>query len=253
MLTGTLIQAAKHCVNVPMGTGASEISSVMSFGTAIWAFQVSWGGFAADFAVYMREDTKPWKVFICTYSGLFVGGFFVEALGAALMTTVSGSKAFSDAYDLAGVGGILGQIFEGYGGGVRNFGYFIETILSTSVIAVVVTNIYVLGLNVQMMSDSLIKVPRFIWSLIGGVIFLVAAIAGRNNLQAAMENFLNVIAYWLTPWLLIFFLEHIIWRRGYAYDVDAYTDPSRLPKGIAALVVFVIGTVIGILCMSQTW
>jgi purine-cytosine permease-like protein len=252
MLTGAS-KGAKHFVNVPMGTGASEISSVMSFGTTIWAFQVSWGGFAADFAVYMREDTKPWKVFICTYSGLFIGGFFIEALGAALMTTVSGSKAFSDAYDLAGVGGILGQVFEGYGGGVRNFGYFIETILSTSVIAVVVTNLYALGLNVQMMSDSLIKVPRFIWSLIGGVIFLVAAIAGRNNLQAAMENFLNVIAYWLTPWLMIFFLEHIIWRRGYAYDVDAYTDPSRLPKGLAALVVFVIGTVIGILCMSQTW
>jgi NCS1 nucleoside transporter family len=244
---------AKHFVNVPMGKGATELSSVMSFGTAIWAFQVSWGGFAADFAVYMREDTKPWKVFLCTYGGLFCGGFFIEILGAALMTTVSGSKAFSDAYDLAGVGGILGQIFQGYGSGVRNFGYFIETILSTSVIAVVVTNIYVLGLNIQMVDPSLVKIPRFIWSLVGGVIFLVAAIAGRNNLQAAMENFLNVIAYWLTPWLMIFFLEHIIWRRGYAYDVDAYTDPSRLPKGIAAFSVFVIGSVIGILCMSQTW
>ncbi|KAF2095363.1 purine-cytosine permease [Rhizodiscina lignyota] len=244
---------AKHFVNVPMGKGPAETSSILSFGTAIWAFQVSWGGIAADYAVYMREDRKPWVIFLWTWNGLFWGGFLIECLGAALMTSVSGSGAFQAAFDKAGVGGILGEIFVGYGTGVRNFGYFIETILSLSVIAVVTANIYSLGLNVQMLSESLIKVPRFFWSIIGGAIFLVAAIAGRNDLQEAMENFLNVIAYWLTPWLVILAMEHFVWRRGFQYDLDAWNNESKLPKGIAALVVFIIGTVIGVLCMSQTW
>ncbi|ORY17226.1 hypothetical protein BCR34DRAFT_597020 [Clohesyomyces aquaticus] len=182
-------------------------------GIRTMAFQVSWGRISADYAVYMNENTKSWKIFFWTYNGLFWSGFLCECLDAALMTAVSGSAAFGAMYTRGGVGGLLGQIFEGYGTNVRNFGYFIETILSLSVVAVTAANIYSLGLNVQMVSDSLIKVPRFIWSLVRGTCFLVAAIAGRNDLQLAMKNFLNVIAYWLTLWLTIMLLEHFIWRR----------------------------------------
>lgn len=126
-----------------------------------------------DYAVYIRETTKPWKVFIWTWSGLFFSQFLIEILGAALMTSINGSDAFTAAYNARGVGGLTGQIFEGYGTGVRNFGKFVEAILSFSVVAVVITNIYSLGLNLQIVSNYLIKVPRLIWSAIGGVAFLV--------------------------------------------------------------------------------
>ena len=46
---------AKHMINTPMGTGAAETSSVLSFGTTIIGFQISWGPIAADYGVYMRE------------------------------------------------------------------------------------------------------------------------------------------------------------------------------------------------------
>jgi purine-cytosine permease-like protein len=116
---------------------------------------------------------KPWKVFIWTWSGMFFSQFLIELLGAALMTTINGSDAFTAAYHARGVGGLTGQIFEGYGTGVRNFGKFIQAILSFSVVAVVITNIYSLGLNVQIISNYLMMVPRLIWSLIGGAVFLV--------------------------------------------------------------------------------
>lgn len=58
---------AKHFVNVPMGTGPDETSGILSFGTAIIGFQISWAPIAADYGVYMRETTKPWKVFVWTY------------------------------------------------------------------------------------------------------------------------------------------------------------------------------------------
>lgn len=38
---------AKHFVNVPMGSGASETSSILSFGTTIISFQISWSTIAA--------------------------------------------------------------------------------------------------------------------------------------------------------------------------------------------------------------
>lgn len=169
------------------------------------------------------------------------------------MTTITGSPAFQAAYDTAGVGGLTGQIFEGYGSGVRGFGKFIQVILSFSVVGVVVLNIYSTGLNVQIISTTLMKVPRLIWSVASGAVFLVAAVAGRNHLQEVMEDFLNVIAYWLTPFLAIMFMEHIIWRRGFQYDLTAWQDPSRLPYGFAALTTFIIGTVLCVICMSQTW
>lgn len=49
---------AKHFVNTPMGSGPSETSSVLSFGTTIIGFQISWGPIAADYGVYMREDRE---------------------------------------------------------------------------------------------------------------------------------------------------------------------------------------------------
>ncbi|KAK5686640.1 hypothetical protein LTS10_002763 [Elasticomyces elasticus] len=231
----------------------TEISGILSFGTGIIGFQISWASIAADYGVYMRETHKPWKVFLYSYMGLFLSQFLVELLGVALMLTVTNSDAFAAAYDARGVGGLTGQLFVGYGSGVRNFGKFIQAILSFSTIAAVITNIYSLGLNAQMVSDRLIKVPRLLWSFVGGGGAIVAAVAGRDHLQEVMEDFLNVVAYWLTPFLTIMFLEHIIFRRGYAYDVSAWEDPKRLPYGIAAFTCWSIGTVLATLCMSQTW
>ena len=114
-------------------------------------------------------------------------------------------------------------------------------------------NIYSIGLNVQAMGMGLLKVPRLVWSLLAGIIFLCAAVAGRDHLSTVMENFLNVIAYWLTPFLTILFLEHIIWRRGYVYDVTAWNNKTHLPHGYAASLSFIVGTVLAILCMSQKW
>jgi purine-cytosine permease-like protein len=81
----------------------------------------------------------------------------------------------------------------------------------------------------------------------------IAAIAGRNHLQLVMEDFLNVIAYWLTPFLAIMLLEHFCFRRGYAYDITAWNDPKKLPYNFAAFTVVCTGTVLAILCMSQVW
>jgi purine-cytosine permease-like protein len=38
---------AKHFVNIPMGSGAAETSGVLSFGTTIISFQISWSTIAA--------------------------------------------------------------------------------------------------------------------------------------------------------------------------------------------------------------
>jgi purine-cytosine permease-like protein len=150
----------------------------------------------------MRETTKPWKVFLWTWSGLFFSQFLIELLGAALMTTIGGSDAFTAAYNARGVGGLTDQVFEGYGTGVRNFGKFIQAILSFSVVAVVITYVYSLGLNVQIISDYLMKVPRLIWSLIGGAAFLVRSVCSILPFARTTRTaFLQLYSRVLTPLL----------------------------------------------------
>jgi purine-cytosine permease-like protein len=173
-------------------------------------------------------------------------------LGVAIGTLVLDPSG-SAAYEKAGLGGLIGFVFEGHGSGVRGFGTFIELILGFSTVAVVVTNIYSLGLSAQMVTTKAVKVPRFVWSLLGGAIFLAAAIAGRDKLETVMENFLLICAYWITPFSVILLLEHFVWRRNYEYDLSAWNDRTKLPIGIAASIVFIIGTVLSLLCMSQTW
>lgn len=245
---------APHFVNVSMGEGAAEISSVLSFGTTIIGYEFAWAPIAADYGVYMRPNIPPWKSFLYAFAGLFTSQFLIEALGAAIGTLVfSPNPIFKAAYNSGGMGGLIGQCFAGHSTAITGFGKFIELILSFSTVAVIITNIYSLGLSIQMVSQKLLVIPRVVWSLIGAIIFLAAAIGGRNNLEAVMSDFLNICAYWLTPFCTILLAEHFVFRHGYTYDISAAFDRKRLPPGIAAFLVFVIGTVLALLCMSQTW
>lgn len=244
----------KSFVNIPMGVGKAELSSVLSFGTAIIGFEVAWSPIAADYGVFMRETTKEWKSVAWSYGGLFLSQLFIELLGVAVGTLIANpDPIFAAAYVRADMGGLIGACFEGHGSGVRGFGKFIEVILAFSAVSVVIYNIYSLGLSVQMITTKTTKVPRFVWCLLGAVVFLVAAVAGRNHLSAVMSNFLNTCAYWITPFNVIILLEDYIWRRKGGYDLNAYNDKTKLPYGIAASISFVIGTVLSVLCMSQVW
>lgn len=244
----------KHFINLPMGSGSLEAANVLSMATSIIGFQVAWLPVAADYGVYLRETTSGKITFTWMYLGLVLSQIFIELLGAAIGTlAMSSDPVFIDAYGRAGLGGLIGACFEGHGSGAHGFGKFIEAILGFSTVGVIITNVYSLGLGVQMVSTKLLIVPRLVWSLIGGAIFLVCSVAGREHLESVMENFLLVVAYWVVPFSTIILLEHFIWRRNYDYDFTAYLDKNKLPYGIAASTSFIIATVIALLCMSQTW
>lgn len=71
----------------------------------------------------------------------------MELLGVALMTCVNGSDAFQAAYNRAGVGGLTGQVFQGYSPGVVGFGKFIQVLLGFSVVGVVTGRLSSKGLK----------------------------------------------------------------------------------------------------------
>ena len=187
-----------------------------------------------------------------SYLGLFTSQCLIEFLGAAFMTTVA-DPLFQTAYDQSGLGGLIGQAFEGYGSGVRGFGKFIQVIISFSTVAVVITNVYSLGLSAQVMGRWAIKIPRLVWSGVGAIIFIVCAVAGRDHLEVVMEDFLLILAYWLTPFVAVLGVEHFLFRRKRGYNPLSWNQQKELPYGIAASIAWAVGTTLSFLCMSQAW
>lgn len=243
-----------HFLNLPMGTGSLETASVLSFGTAIIGYELAWVLVIGDYSVYMRETTNDWAVFSSVYGGLLTSQVLIELLGAGVGTLyLSSDVRFQQAYDVSGMGGLIGEVFSNRGTAVRGLGKFVEAVLSFSTAAVIVCGIYSIGLSAQVVSKKAVRVPRVVWSLMGSVVFLVCAVAGRDHLEDVMTNFLNMCAYYISPLTTIMLIEHFVLRRGFTYNLEAWNDKDQLPIGVAASVSFILGTLVAMLGMSQVW
>lgn len=144
----------------------------------------------------MKETTSPKKAFGWAYTGLFLSQVSIELLDAAVETlSLSENPTFMDTYTDQGIGGLIGTVFTSQGAGVQGFGKLVETLIGLSTAAVLTTNIYSLGLSVQIISSKLLIIPHLIWSLIGSMIFLACAIAGHEYLEKVMEDFLLICTY----------------------------------------------------------
>jgi len=223
-----LIVAVPHMSIIPTPAfNAAEIASLISFGGAVYGFATGWSSYAADYNVNQPENTSPRRVFWLTFLGVFIPCVLLETLGMAFTSWVH--KGGGDL--LAGVAGPLG-----------GFGKFLVVLLALSVIANNIPNDYSLGLSMQVLGHAFQRVKRYIWTLIGAVVYVAIALPVASNFNETLTSFLLLIAYWLGPWAIILIIEHFVFRRG-RYNVDDWNTPSRLPIGWAAMISMAIGLV----------
>ena len=178
--------------NIPMGVGASEIGSVLSFSSVIFGYATGWCSYAADYTVYQPVNTSRTKCFLWTFLGLIFPLTFVEMLGLAIATAYSdgSGNVYTVGYDTSGIGGILGAVLIPPRGG---FGQFCLVILALSIIANNCPNIYSLGLSLQVMARWTQAIPRFIWTTLGTLAFIAIAIPGYSHFETVLEDFMNII------------------------------------------------------------
>ena len=252
---------AKHFYNAPFGgTGQAEAASVLSFGGAVFGFAVAWISLTADYNVNMSVDIPRWKVFFWTYLGLFcslnfiemLGNFTIERLyltiGAACYAATAINPDWLDAYNSGSVGGLIGAVLAPVGG----FGKFCLVLLALSIVANNIPNNYSLGLSAQVLGNWAVKVPRFIWTFVGVIVYVIAAVAGRNHFATILDSFLLCMGYWFTPFFVVIFEEHLIFRRQ-VYNLEDWATRKNLPVGLAAAFAFSAGVVLAIMGMSQEW
>ncbi|KAF4925584.1 Purine-cytosine permease fcyB [Colletotrichum viniferum] len=251
IVLGVFAHSGNFNTMLPLNTGPYEAGSVLSFAASVFGFATGWTSYAADYTCYYPPSTSRMRVFLVTFSGLFLTLCFTELLGAAVMTASVNDPTFSAAYADSGVGGVLAAVLVPKLGG---FGQFCLVILALSIIANNCPNIYSVSLSLQVLSRHTARVPRWIWVFAGTGVYIAISIPGYDRFEAWLENFMLIIAYWLAIYEGISITDHVVFRRGLGgYDVEDYDDPSRLPPGIAAFVAFLMGVMGAVLGMSQTW
>ena len=233
------IVALPHMKIIPTPAfGAAEIAGFVSFGGAIYGFATGWSSYAADYNVNQPENTRSSRVFWLTFLGVFIPCVVLETLGMAFTSWIP--KSGGDL--LAGVAGPLGT-----------FGTVLVGLLALSTVANNIPNDYSLGLSMQVLGKAFMRVPRYVWTLIGAVVYIVLAIMlvlFTKSFNETLNSFMLLVAYWLGPYAIILVIEHFVYRRG-RYNVDDWNTASRLPLGWAAIVSMIVGLVGAYLGFSQ--
>ncbi|KAJ5777432.1 hypothetical protein N7520_000678 [Penicillium odoratum] len=231
-------------------TGSSETiaGNRLSFFSLCLSASVAWAPAGADFFVYFPPTTSTWKTFLMTFLGVGLALTFANVMGVGLASGTFTHETWTTAYDTSS-GALILAGYDGLGG----FGKFMGVLVALGLVANNIPGTYSASLGFQIMGRQLARLPRWFYSCVGVVIYTACALGGRNHLYDIFDNFLSLMGYWVTIYLMIAIEEHLIFRRERGFNWDAWAEPSKLPIGIAALLAFLIGWAGAIVSMDQIW
>ncbi|EGW32825.1 uncharacterized protein SPAPADRAFT_60168, partial [Spathaspora passalidarum NRRL Y-27907] len=233
--------------------GPTTAGNVLSFGGTIFGFATGWTTYASDYTVYQPRNANLYKIFFSIFFGLWCPLLFTLILGAGCATGTLTNQRWADLYNEYSVGGLVYAIIVE--DSLHGFGQFCCVLLALSTVANNVPNMYSLALSVQAFWSPLAKVPRVCWTILGNCVTLAICIPAYYLFESVMENFMNLIAYYLAIYESLMLAEHFVWNKGKfsAYDYENFHDKKSYPIGIAGTFGFCCGVAGVVLGMNQTW
>lgn len=218
------------------GAGAS-IWTFILMTTIAGSFNFAWALYASDYTRYLPVDAPSSRVFLYTFLGLGLSAAWIEALGLASVSALTGDLASADGTH---------QIYSIVGGGLVG---------ALAMIAIFFGSIAVNAMNDYTGSLSLLAAGVRIWRPISAAVVGVLSFGATlwlyyGNFTTAFENYLLLITYWIGPWAAIVMLD---WRRrGGRFDARRVFPFGSLPSGRNALIALVVGFVVSIPFFNQS-
>jgi NCS1 nucleoside transporter family len=174
---------------------------LITFGAA-FGYAAGWNPYAADYTRYLPKNTNRSAAGMWAGLGVFVSCVVLEIVGAAAATITSVSK-----YGANPTAGFVSHMPTWVG--------------DITLLAIALGAICANALNVYSGSMSFlalgIKLPltlrRALVAIVFGVAGFFVAWSGLSDAGTKYNNFLLVIAYWIGPWLGVFFADQFL-RRG---------------------------------------
>lgn len=230
--------------------GPALSGGVLNLIAIVYGSSASWCTTASDYYVHYRADVSRLKVFLLTTCGLAIPTAIGMLTGCVVASALNNQPQWRATYTDQGLGYLIQEVLY-----PRGFAKFLLTLLVLSGINTNVISIYSASLSFQQLARPFASVPRFIWTLITFACILALAVGGREVLNTYLQNFLSLLGYWCTSYVVILFEEHLVFRKGKfeRYDLEAWNTPAKLPLGIGAAVAFCLGVVSWCMGMSQSW
>ncbi|HUZ56963.1 MAG TPA: cytosine permease [Streptosporangiaceae bacterium] len=226
------------------GVGPSHTTTV--HGTAFWesvalefmiifSFTASWAPYASDFSRYLPASTPSRKPFGWSFLGMLLGTSWMNIVGIYLGT-------------LADKGGILPSI-RTISHGFADVAYVGIIVGGLMVCAI---NAYSGALSGITWNIPLKRVPAVI--LIGSVSIVLSVAFGGPKFQASLEDFLYLVAYFVTPWLAVVIIDFWVLNsggRGYPDLAEFYKRTGAFGSvRWAGFLSFVIGIAVSVPFMA---
>jgi nucleobase:cation symporter-1, NCS1 family len=187
-----------HITPIPGGTLGGWL---ITFGAA-FGYAAGWNPYASDYTRYLPKNTNRRAAGVWAGLGVLVSCLALELVGAAAAT-------------ITDVARYSGNPTAGF---VSNMPIWVGDI---TLLAIALGAVCANALNVYSGSMSFLalgfKLPltlrRAIVAIVFGVAGFFVALSGLSDAGTKYNNFLLVIAYWIGPWLGVFFADQLL-RRG---------------------------------------
>ncbi|MDQ2814079.1 MAG: cytosine permease [Actinomycetota bacterium] len=174
---------------------------LLTFG-ASFGYAVGWNPYASDYTRYLKPETSRAAIAWWSGLGLFLSCALLETVGAAAATVVSAGNALGS-NPTGAFTGLLPKVLADL------------TLLAIALGAVSanVLNIYSGALSFTAIGIKLpLSLRRAIVALGFGTIGFFLAWSGLHNAGSDYQNFLLIIAYWIAPWLAVYFCDLLLRR-----------------------------------------
>lgn len=229
-----LFTHAKHAAFTP-ATGPKQVETALLVFGAIFSYAVGWSPYASDYSRYLPKTTSLWRTFLYSTLGLFTAVLWMEILGYAI-----GRLSYS--------GGITD--------GIRAFAPALAIPAFILIILVSVAGC-VMNAYSGAMSGIAWRMPlnRTAATITIGVIGTVLTIIfGGPRFEPALEKFLYLVVYFVTPWLAVLATDFYVFRRAGKILPpidDLYAGQGTVGRiGWKGLLAFIIGVGVSVPFMA---
>ncbi|MEV6202449.1 cytosine permease [Streptomyces sp. NPDC051771] len=153
---------------------------------------LSFSSYAADYTRYMPVDTSPRKLFLCAFTGTWLGSVWIASLGAAI-----GTIAF-----IGTPTDLVGQVLPGALATVTMLALGVSTITSSCLDCYSGALAWLIA-GVKMARWQAVLV-------VGGLGSAIGWFAGQGDYWKSFENFLIILGNWIAPWLAVMLVQRFL-------------------------------------------
>jgi nucleobase:cation symporter-1, NCS1 family len=206
--------------------GGSGIGGFLLTVGAAFGYAAGWNPYASDYTRYLQPSTSRKATGLFAGLGVLVSCVALEIVGAAAVTIGKG-----DWFDNP-TGSFTGHMST-------PLADFVLVAIAIGAVCANVLNIYSGAMSFLTLGIRLpLALRRAIVALAAGTIGFIVALTGLKDAGTKYTNFLLIIAYWIGPWLAVFFTDQFLRRRhrvdGFLFDTkhNPWAGPVAMAIGM---------------------